>query len=154
MYLCYENYSERGHPLGATTEIINKPLNHNFRGFYISTRIAHGLLYNVPLKKSALHRVDSNLMEFCNGIFSLAIEINLDFVIWHVRIGSSFTANVLAMHSVGFQSPYISAYSDVYFMFIFSNLLQNPTLCMSLCCGVVIFLHQVYTRFLFLFQYS
>lgn len=28
-----ENYSERGIPNGSTTEIINKPLNHQFGGF-------------------------------------------------------------------------------------------------------------------------
>jgi hypothetical protein len=64
----------------ATTEIIYKPLS-----------MLRGLLhfnqnertdYHVPFKKSALQRVDSNLMEFWTAFFSLAIEINLDFVMW------------------------------------------------------------------------
>jgi hypothetical protein len=32
---------------GATTEIIYKPLNCDFGGFYIPTRIAHGLLCTI-----------------------------------------------------------------------------------------------------------
>jgi len=43
-----ENYSERGSRLlGTTTEIIYKPRNLYFRGFYISTRMnARTIMYH------------------------------------------------------------------------------------------------------------
>lgn len=44
MYICTENYSERGlRFIEATTEIITKP-ELDLRAFYIPTRIAHELL--------------------------------------------------------------------------------------------------------------
>jgi len=48
------------------------------------------------------------------------------------------TANGLAMRSAGFRSTTLSTYTDVYFIFIFSILLLNPALRMSLCWGYVL----------------
>lgn len=59
---------------GATTEIIYKPLKCSSGAFTFQPELRAD--YYVPFKKSALHRVGSNLMEFCAGLFSLAIEIN------------------------------------------------------------------------------
>ncbi len=46
--------------------------------------------------------------------------------------------NGWAMRSAGFRSTKLSTYFDVYFMFIFSILLLNPALRMSLCWGYVL----------------
>lgn len=72
-----ENYSERGSRIpGTTTEIIYKPWNLNFWGFYISTRMNARTFY-VPLLKTALHRVIPNLAgTSIASTLPLAVEIN------------------------------------------------------------------------------
>jgi len=58
----------------GTTEIINKPLNHYFRGFYISTRMNARAFFQAPFRKSVLHRVAVKLRR--NRSLTLAGEIN------------------------------------------------------------------------------
>lgn len=58
-----EQYSERDHPKGVTTEIINKPLNYEFRGFlHLNHNEARAIMHH--LKKPALHRVMIKVASF------------------------------------------------------------------------------------------
>ena len=59
MYLCNENYSERGSKR-TTTEIINKPLNC-IRGLFTFQPELRPSYY-APVLKSVLHRVNANIM--------------------------------------------------------------------------------------------
>ena len=43
-----EQYSERDHPKGVTTEIINKPLNCEFRGFlHLNQNEARAIMHHL-----------------------------------------------------------------------------------------------------------
>jgi hypothetical protein len=81
----------------ATTEIINKPLNHNFRGFYISTRITPGLV--CTSLKIGLAKDRAKVLEF----LTLAQEIN------RVSLCGELHPTVLAMLALRI---YCSIYSD------------------------------------------
>ncbi len=71
----FAQYSERGIPICSTTEIINKPLNYEFRGF---------VHFNQNVYRAIMHHLKNRpYMESSQRSgFSLAVEINLDFVMW------------------------------------------------------------------------